>query len=274
MNYRFLNRPLMGTLVVNFVVLSLANPSFALPGVLINSQGANTRIHLHTSPNSKSLVTLFVRPNSRVEILKQETMSDGFTWSYVKLASNGREGWVRSNFVRTEQTGTDSSTASTPTLIPVSVQRGCINLGVLTWQTTAGNVEVVKATVNREGIYTASLRSRQTGQQATCIAEASGKVRQFTPATPTATNPPPSVGNREFGNLEGVGAFSLIPTSIVQGSTASQFNIREFLALVNGRQERWWADCQQGDIGTFNQVSPRTAIALEITNYVCRAPLP
>lgn len=75
---------------------------------------------------------------------------------------------------------------------------------------------------------------------------------------------------RDFGNLSGIGDFVV--------DRSSYFNngrVREFDAIVNDYQERWWVNCRSGVMGQGDETeytvsrSGRRSSAGEVVDFVC-----
>jgi hypothetical protein len=72
---------------------------------------------------------------------------------------------------------------------------------------------------------------------------------------------------QEFGRVVGVGTFSVIRDSYRYSTNGAT---REFDALVNDRQQRWWADCRTREIGRqYQQAIRQNQGTLDVNLFVC-----
>jgi type II secretory pathway pseudopilin PulG len=72
---------------------------------------------------------------------------------------------------------------------------------------------------------------------------------------------------QEFGRVVGIGTFSVIRDSYRYSTNG---NTREFDALVNDRQQRWWADCRTREIGRqYQQAIRQNQGTLDVNLFVC-----
>lgn len=75
---------------------------------------------------------------------------------------------------------------------------------------------------------------------------------------------------RDFGNINGVGDFVVDRSSYYNNG-----RVREFDALVNNYQERWWVDCRSGVVGQGNDFNyssrqSRTRSSMgEVVDFIC-----
>ncbi|MGI0492035.1 SH3 domain-containing protein [Alkalinema pantanalense CENA528] len=80
--------------------LVVALPSWAKPATL-TAQDANAQINLRSGPavTAKAIGSGYF--GDRVEVLRQRWLNEGTEqWFYLRFATTGKEGWVRSDFVQ------------------------------------------------------------------------------------------------------------------------------------------------------------------------------
>ncbi len=77
----------------------VATITLARPAVL-RANNPDARINVRTAPTVNSSSPSYGIPGDRVEILREVSGSDGFTWYYVEFNRSRVRGWIRGDFIQ------------------------------------------------------------------------------------------------------------------------------------------------------------------------------
>lgn len=147
--------------------------------------------------------------------------------------------------------------------IPEGVLQSCQNQIVKELDPDPENISITNAQALDGEQYSVFWRLQDSGVAGGCKIGVDGNILAF--VTEQAVEDNIGIGDlRSFGKVPDIGLFS-----VVRGTYKDKDSLREFDAVVDGKQERWWANCRTEALGKDDWTAPRNNVTGNIRTFVC-----